>query len=447
MISNLVRRQLYLFGAITVIALTVMSLNYVRIPAQLGFGRFDVDVKLSHAAGLYPKAEVTYRGADVGQVKSLDIAPGGGVIAHLQIDDGARIPADAVAQVRSASVIGEQYVNFVPPSGAGSSKVLRAGSVIPRSQTSLPTTTNEVLDAVDTFVASIPKSDLETVLDELGAAFDSSGENLGTLIDSASEVVDAANENVDETISLIDNVGPVLKTQVEMDGNLRSFVSSLDTVTGELQKAEGDLRTIFTEGSPTVRAVIPFSEGLVPVFGNVLDDVGDVGEVANAYQPALEHILTIYPAMENVFHSTFPIANEDDELPAVNLWFKLSFDPPVCTQGFEGANKYQATGDKTVRPVPADTYCKVGPGSKQVLRGARNAPCPNGAGRGAYAADCGLVFDRDEVVQQRQQSRIPALADNGMTSLFAGNTFFLQDKAATTNGPGTLQDLLMGRTR
>ena len=67
MLSRLVRVQLTLFAVITVVALTAMALNYVRIPAQLGVGRFEMTVELDHAGGLYPKSEVTYRGSAVGQ--------------------------------------------------------------------------------------------------------------------------------------------------------------------------------------------------------------------------------------------------------------------------------------------------------------------------------------------------------------------------------------------
>src|SRR5688572_2547949 len=102
MLSGLVKNQLRLFVIITALALSVLAVYYVRIPAMLGFGRFDVQVQLSNAGGLYPKANVTYRGFEVGQVRSLDLRPGGMVVAHLEIDNSARIPADAIAQVHSA---------------------------------------------------------------------------------------------------------------------------------------------------------------------------------------------------------------------------------------------------------------------------------------------------------------------------------------------------------
>ncbi|GAA1750591.1 MlaD family protein [Aeromicrobium alkaliterrae] len=447
MLSRLVRIQLTLFAVITIVALTIMALNYVRIPAQLGVGRYEMSVELDHAGGLYPKSEVTYRGSAVGQVVSVDLREGGGAVATLQIEKDAKIPADSQALVRSASVIGEQYLNFVPPAG-GTDKVFAEGDVVRADQTTLPTTTDEVLTSVDDLVRSVPTDDLTTTLDELGRAFDGTGDDLGALIDSGSELVAAANENLPQTVSLIESADTVLSTQIEMDPQIRALAQGLDVVTSELQTGDADLRKIFTESEPTVRAAQDFANQLTPVFGPVLSDVAAVGEVADAYLPAIEHLLIVYPAQETIFKSVLGPGDELAENPAINLWFKLGFDPPVCTEGFEGVNNFQDPNDPTVRPAYADTYCKVAQDSPLVPRGARNAPCPDGVSRGPRAADCGLVFDQVAVDQQSfltnaGVSPTPA-ALAGSDLIAPTGRFFLTDQGSTAAIPESFADLLTG---
>jgi phospholipid/cholesterol/gamma-HCH transport system substrate-binding protein len=114
MLTRLVRRQLVAFAAVTIVVLAILMLNYVKLPAVLGFGRYEVTANLPEAGGLYPRANVTYRGHEVGVVTSVDLRGGGGVVARLQIDDGVKIPRSAQVQVRSVSALGEQYLDLVP---------------------------------------------------------------------------------------------------------------------------------------------------------------------------------------------------------------------------------------------------------------------------------------------------------------------------------------------
>ena len=64
--------------------------------------------------GLYQNANVTYRGTTIGRVTAISLARGGGVDATLRLDSDTPVPADVDATVKSASAIGEQYVELTP---------------------------------------------------------------------------------------------------------------------------------------------------------------------------------------------------------------------------------------------------------------------------------------------------------------------------------------------
>ncbi|KQY58247.1 hypothetical protein ASD11_00825 [Aeromicrobium sp. Root495] len=445
MLSRLVRIQLTLFGVITIAALLVMALFYVRIPAQLGVGRYEVVMNLEDAGGLYPKAHVTYRGTEVGQVKKLDVGPEGGVLVTMQIDDGSEIPADSMAQVRSASVIGEQYVDFVPPENSSVTQVLGGGDTISVDRTDLPTTTDTVLTSADDLLRSIPEKDLETTLDELDTAFNGTGDELGSLIRSSSDLVAEANENVGPTIGLIEDLGPVLQTQKDMDGNVRSFVNSLDSVTSELEKNDKGLRSIFTGSDAFLTEIGDFAEAMDPIFAQTLADVASIGKVLDVYNPAVEHALAVIPALQTMFVGALPVSRRDNPLPSINLSLRAGFDPPVCTTGFASANKFRDPDDKTLLAPPSDSYCKVAKDSPLVVRGARNAPCPTNDRRGPYAFSCGYVFNRVEVDRQKAQIRVGDTPNDpdGAEGDGAPGTFFLDAlSGAVGGGQDTLEDLL-----
>jgi phospholipid/cholesterol/gamma-HCH transport system substrate-binding protein len=444
MLSRLVKNQLRVFIVISAAALSVLAIFYVQIPAQLGIGRYKVDVELKAASGLYPKANVTYRGFEVGTVRSVELKPGGRVVAHLEIDNGADIPADAVAQVRSASVIGEQYVNFLPPEHTSTGARLKDGAVVPMAQTSLPTTTDELLTSVDDFLKSIPQNDLRTVVNELGTAFDGTGGDLGNVIDAGGELSQAATDNLKPTTVLIRSLAPVLRTQQTVAPDIRRYAKSLDTVTAQLQRSDKDLRAVLASGSPTLRAFSQFTDTVGPQLIPMLHDVQEFSAVLSVYVPGIEHIITVLPAAVQMYGSGLAETAGSDHVMD-KVYFKMSF-PTACTKGFPDKDKIRSPYDLSPAPLPQDSYCKVAPESPLVVRGARNNPCPNNsARRGPTAASCGLIFDatavrRDQVVRGDNPK---ALVAPQIAKLLAPNgSFFLLDPEAEAS-PTTWTDLMM----
>lgn len=116
-LTRFVRTQLIIFSVLTVIGLVVMGGTYIKLPAMFGIGRYEVTVQLAATGGLYPTANVAYRGTNVGVVQEVRLTPAG-VDAKLSIGSDYKIPADVDAWVRSVSAVGEQYVDLVPPSDA-----------------------------------------------------------------------------------------------------------------------------------------------------------------------------------------------------------------------------------------------------------------------------------------------------------------------------------------
>jgi len=439
MLSKITRVKLIVFVAITAVALLVTALFYVRLPQQVGIGRYGVDVELANAAGLYPQAMVTYRGVEVGKVTGIDLGPGGSVVAHLQVDNDTLLPKDSIAQVRSASVIGEQYVNFLPADTGTASGFLADGDTIPVSRTVLPTSTNTLLSSVDGLLQSVPTRDLRTVVHELGTAFDGAGADLGRFIDASSTFQKAATANLPATLKLIDDAQPVLRTQESLDPAIRSFARSLDSFSGQLAASDVDLRGVLNSGAPFMNRVGSFSDGLTGVLPGMLSDLANTGEVLRVYRPNLEHIAIVLPPTLTTLLAAIPADRRDDLRPAANLWFKLAVDPMPCTPGFEYADQMRNPADFSPAPPPTRSFCKVSATDPRAPRGARNHPCPNG-GTGATAAQCGLIFERTALAQRTSAAASVTRPTAGLFGT-AGQVFLLRGGLP---GPRTWQALLKG---
>lgn len=439
--TRLVTTQLRLFVVITTAALAIMGIFYVKIPGQLGVGRFDMTVELENSAGLYPKSLVTYRGVEVGQVRRLELRTEG-VRAHIEIDDGADIAADAVAYVRSASVIGEQYIDFVPRNGTVGD-VLEEGDVVPVSATALPTTTDDLLNSLDSFLDSVPQKELRTVVRELGLATEGVGDDLGRMIEDGEALVGEASTNLEATTTLVGDLDRVLATQQELDPNIRRYAASLRGITGQIESRDADLGSLLATGPGFLSEVDGLVTGLKTELPGMLWETAATAEVAGVYRDNIEHLLILLPPAVATFSGAVPPERMKLDYAETNLYFKMSF-PTACTNGFPEKTNMRDPSDVSLGPLPIDSYCRAPENSPLVVRGARNSPCPNSTDRAATAAACGLVFNSEELERSRALGvgRTETL-DPKMADLLAPNgPLFLLDETAVP-GPSTWLELLM----
>src|SRR6476660_1960575 len=110
--------QLAILAAVTVIAVGVMAFSFANVPALFGIGRYNVPLELPSSGGLSPSSVVTYRGSEIGRVKSIDVTSEG-VRAVLKLESSTKVPSDVSAAVHSRSAVGEQFVELSPSGGDG----------------------------------------------------------------------------------------------------------------------------------------------------------------------------------------------------------------------------------------------------------------------------------------------------------------------------------------
>src|SRR5947209_2826912 len=227
-LTRRIKIQLAIFATIALSALTFMTFGVMHAPSQFfGVGRYSVTLQLPQAGGLYPSGNVTYRGVEVGRVKSVSLTDTGAE-AVLSMQSGIDIPAkDLTAEVHSVSAVGEQYVALVPRSGTG--PALKDGDVIANDRTHLPPDINSLLAAVNRGVNAIPKDNLKTVVDEGYVAVGGLGPELSRLVKGVDNVSASARRDKDELVALIDGVKPVLDSFPAE--SLQGWASHLATVT------------------------------------------------------------------------------------------------------------------------------------------------------------------------------------------------------------------------
>jgi phospholipid/cholesterol/gamma-HCH transport system substrate-binding protein len=379
MLNRTARIQLVIFAVVTVLTVAAIAMFYLRVPARLGIGAYEVTANFAAGGGLYQNANVAFRGVQAGRVESVKLTDDG-VAAQLRLNSDVKIPANSTATVKSVSAVGEQYVDFVPPEHP-SQAVLGDGSVIPKERTALPQDVADLLHQADQLVSSLNNTRLQDVLRETFKAFNGSGPEIARLIQSTRLLVDEANSSWPQTSALIDQAGPFLDAQIRSGDDIRSFADGLARLTTEVANADPQLRSVLSNAPSAADAASQTFEGIRPSFPVLAANLANLGRIGVIYNRSIEQALVIFPALQAA------LLTIGGQLPADEGGkqdFKISInDPPPCNVGFLTPMDIRSPGDTTLRDLPTDLYCKVPQNDPSVVRGARNYPCQEFPGKRA----------------------------------------------------------------
>ena len=388
MLTRFVRIQLAIFAVVSVVGVAMMVTTYLQVPTLLGIGRITVRMELPAAGGLYRFANVTYRGKQVGKVTSVNLTLTGAE-AVLSLASSPKIPVDLVAEVRSVSAIGEQYVELKPRNAAP--PFLADGSVISASATTIPHPVGPMLDKLSAMLGSIPNDKLNALVDESFTAFQGSGYDLGSLFDSATTISKAMERTSDQSKTLIDDSRPVFDAQVRSADATRRWARALAGVTAQLAHNDPQLRTILQTGPQAAQEVSSLLASVKPTLPVLLANLTSLSQVAVIYLSGLRQLLVLLPPSMAYYQSSGSV-NNPTGLPVGDFHIQIS-DPATCTVGFLPPSQWRSPEDFTSVDTPDNLYCKLPQDAPIGVRGVRNLPCMRRPGKRAPTVE---ICDSDK---------------------------------------------------
>ncbi|MEV5825703.1 MlaD family protein [Spirillospora sp. NPDC052242] len=381
-----VKIQLIAFLLITIIGVTVVSVNYIGFGREMLGRQYTAYVDLTDSGGIFSNAEVTYRGVPVGRVGPIRLTDSG-IKVELELERGERIPREGLtAVVANRSAVGEQYIDLVPSGKNG--PYLDEGDpyTIPKERTKLPVSTAELLQNVDALVTSVNTEDLGIVIDELNKAFTGTAEDLQQILDDTDRILDTADEAYPDTKKLLDNSLTVLDTQRSQGANIRGFARNLNELSTSIRNDDKALRRTIDAAPGAVSQTHQAINQLSPTLPVLLANLTTTGQIITQRQAGLRSLFILYP----VTVAGLPTVMPGDGTQHMGLVLNIN-SPPNCTKGYEKTDQRwpQDTAHKEPR---LDVGCAEPHDSEKAVRGARNFPTealvpapklPEGATEGA----------------------------------------------------------------
>lgn len=367
MIRTLTKVQLAAFTLITIVAVSILSANYIGLTERVLGGGPLITASFAQSGGIFVGSEVTYRGVKVGRVSGLELEQDG-VLVEAQLDRGAEVPQDTRAVVENRSAVGEQYLDLQPRSADG--PTLATGDRIPREDTAYPIRVDQLLLDVDRTVRSVPQEELRIVIDELGAGFEGSGPDLSRLIDNGNLLTRAAITALPETVRLLQQSKIVLDTQRDTAPQIKNFATDFANLSETLESSDADLRLILDRGvvaSKELETLVKDNQGdLATLIANFIT----IGQVTTSRVDGIEQMLVTYP---EVVAGGFTVVPGDG---TAHFGVQTAHDPVVCTKGYEGTRRTDPNQTENLPPVNTRAGCTLPRGSASNVRGAQNAPRP-----------------------------------------------------------------------
>lgn len=340
MITRLTKIQLVIFAIITLLGGAFVGGRYAQIDRLVVDRSYPVYAQFSDSGGIFVGAQVTYRGIGVGRVGKLTFKDEG-VRARIDIENSApKIPANTLAVVANKSAVGEQFIDLQPR--VTTAPYLKAGTFISQANTRIPITTTKLLIDVNDLVKSVNTDSLKTVVDELGTAFNGTGEDLGRILDTTTSFIKTANDNIGTTRALIRDSSSVLQTQVDKQGELATFAKNLALLSDTLVTSDPDLRRLIDGGAGSAKVLRQFIDDNNTNLTALIRNLIATNKPVLANINGLHGILVLLPyIVEGAYTVASPSGTDANGKPTYDAHFGLvvTQDPTVCKTGYDGTRR------------------------------------------------------------------------------------------------------------
>jgi phospholipid/cholesterol/gamma-HCH transport system substrate-binding protein len=216
------------------------------------------DAIFTRSQNLFEGSEIKMLGINIGNVRSLE-PEGPYVRAILEIDPDVKLPADAVAEIKPLSFLGERFVQIGPTYTGGPE--LEEGATIPVERTRVPSEVDEFLASFEEFLDSIEPDTLADLVDVLADTLAGQGDGLNELIDNGSTTIRILNDASDDLVGVADELGQLNETVATRAEQLRTSIRNWEVLfatiadesdiiiegVGHLQRLTAELRVILDE--------------------------------------------------------------------------------------------------------------------------------------------------------------------------------------------------------
>lgn len=333
--------------------LTGCDFDVYKLPlpggTDVGDDPITVHVMFADVLDLVPKSTVKVNDVSVGQVT--DIALDGQTAdVTLELRDNVNLPADAIAQIRQTSLLGEKFVSLSAPvdGTSTSTSLLASGDIIPLERSGRNPEVEEVLGALSLLLNGGGVAQLKTIASELNLALEGREDSAKSVLTQIELLMSQLDDNKGDIVDAIDSLNRLALSVTRQQGSIDSALEELPSALTSLESQRNDLvkmlQALNELGGVGVRVIKASKDATIESIRQLQPVLTELANSGGAFVKAF-HVFLTYPFVDEVVGRDPQVARNLHMGDYTNLSVQLVID---ATGGGGG------TGPPTILPTIID---------------------------------------------------------------------------------------------
>ncbi|SFK37960.1 phospholipid/cholesterol/gamma-HCH transport system substrate-binding protein [Amycolatopsis sacchari] len=304
--------------------------------ADLGDHPYHVTAQFADVLDLVPQASVKVNDVAVGRVDKIDLAPDTrSAIVSMRVNGDVKLPANAYADLRQSSLLGEKFVQLREPE-SGAEGTLADGAVIPLQRTNRNPEVEEVLGALSLLLNGGGVNQLADITRELNKALTGNEAEIRALLSRVDQLATELDGQKSEIIRAIDGLNRLSSTLVGQTANLTNALDNLapglKVLTEQRDQLVGMLQSLDTLSGVAVDTIDKSKAQLIDNLKALTPTLTQLAEAGQNLPTALK-ILPTYPLPD--------VAGEVVRGDYANVRARLDLDLSAILQNIANAGRVQ----------------------------------------------------------------------------------------------------------
>jgi phospholipid/cholesterol/gamma-HCH transport system substrate-binding protein len=218
------------------------GLRGVDLPggADLGAHPYGLTIEFTDVVDLVPQSLVKVADVPVGTVTDIAVGPDWTALVTVAVNGDVALPPDAQARIRTTSLLGEKFVELLPPENAAPGRIAD-GATIPLLRTGRSAEVEEVLGALSLLLNGGGIAQIRTIASELNQALAGNEPEIRALLDDLDTLVGALDDRKSEITRAIDEINRLSGTLRDRKGQIATALEDLSPGLRELEDQRGKL--------------------------------------------------------------------------------------------------------------------------------------------------------------------------------------------------------------
>jgi phospholipid/cholesterol/gamma-HCH transport system substrate-binding protein len=176
---------------------------------------------------LVPQSAVRVADVPVGRVEKISLGRDWTALVTVVVNGGVHLPANATADIRQTSLLGEKYVELGPPTGEQPQGRLKGGALIPLSRTGRNVEVEELLGALSLLLNGGGLAKLQTINHELGVAMQGRESDIRNTLTQLSTFIGGLDAQKAQINRALDSVNALAATLAARTGTIDKALATI----------------------------------------------------------------------------------------------------------------------------------------------------------------------------------------------------------------------------